>query len=187
MYSYITRRSDRFKKKREMVNTTKNVQSTGGNALGMIGQGVGIASTIYGALTSNQRQQEQQRNQKELMELQTRNQMRLNEHGSELAKENWDYTNAENQVQHYKNAGLNVGLMYGSGGGPGGQLSSGSGGSASSGNAVMAENPGIMGIQLAQLQSQVELNKAMANKANAEATKTYRIYKQNTNKCRNRK
>ena len=25
----------------------------------------------------------------------------------------WDYTNYENQVEHMKKAGLNVGLMYG--------------------------------------------------------------------------
>ena len=31
-------------------------------------------------------------------------------------KDLWDYTNAENQVEHYKNAGLNVGLMYEGGG-----------------------------------------------------------------------
>ena len=36
---------------------------------------------------------------------------------AELQRQNWDYTNAENQRKHYENAGLNVGLMYGSSGG----------------------------------------------------------------------
>ena len=29
---------------------------------------------------------------------------------AELQRQNWDYTNAENQRKHYENAGLNVGL-----------------------------------------------------------------------------
>ncbi len=148
-----------------MVNTN-NVQSTGGSTLGMIGQGVGIASTIYGALTGNQRRQQQMADQEKLMELQTQNQMRLNEHGSEIAKENWDYTNAENQVKHYENAGLNVGLMYG-GSGAGGTLSSGSGGSAASGGAPTPENPGVMGLQLNQMVNQNAL--LQAQKENIEA------------------
>lgn len=148
-----------------------NIESRS-NTMNNIGQGVGIASTIYGALTANQRRQQQMADQKKLMELQTQNQMQLNKQGSEIAKDNWDYTNYENQVKHMENAGLNVGLMYGSSGGSGGTLSSGSGGGATGGSAPTPENPGIMGIQLAQLQSQVELNKAMANKANAEAEKT---------------
>lgn len=131
----------------------------------------GAAGSVIGALTANTRRKQQMRDQQKLMEIQQQNQMALNKQGQQLAQENWDYTNAENQVKHYENAGLNVGLMYG-GSGAGGTLSSGSGGSAASGGAPIPENPGIMGIQLAQLQSQVELNKAMANKANAEAEKT---------------
>lgn len=131
----------------------------------------GAAGSVIGALTANTRRKQQMADQKKLMEIQQQNQMALNKQGQQLAQENWDYTNAENQVRHYENAGLNVGLMYG-GNGAGGTLSSGSGGSATGGSAPIGENPGIMGIQLAQLESQVELNKALANKANAEATKT---------------
>ena len=36
-----------------------------------------------------------------------------------LAKDMWDYTNYENTVEHMKNAGLSVGLLYGTGGGQG--------------------------------------------------------------------
>lgn len=155
--------------------------------MGLIGEIGGAVSGVYGMLTANSRRKQQIADQQKLMGLQYENQTKLNQQGQEyqkelnlqgqkLAQENWDYTNAENQIKHYENAGLNVGLMYG-GSGAGGTLSSGSGGSASGGGAVggsapTPENPGIMGIQLAQLQSQVELNKAMANKANAEAIKT---------------
>ena len=147
--------------------------------LGMVGQGVGAASSVAGALLGNTRRKQQMGDQKELMEVQQKNQMALNEQGQKLAQENWDYTNTENQRKHYEKAGLNVGLMYG-GSGAGGTLSSGSGGGAAGGNAPTQDNVigqagkdlGIMGIQMAQLQSQVELNKALANKANAEATKT---------------
>jgi len=147
--------------------------------LGMVGKGVGAASSVAGALLANTRRKQQMADQKQLMEVQQKNQMALNEQGQKLAQENWDYTNAENQKRHYENAGLNVGLMYG-GSGAGATLSSGSGGGAAGGSAPTQDNAigqagkdlGIMGIQMAQLQSQVELNKALANKANAEATKT---------------
>lgn len=135
------------------------------------GQIAGAAGSVIGALTANTRRKQQMADQQKLMEIQQQNQMALNKQGQQLAQENWDYTNATNQVKHYEDAGLNVGLMYGSSG-AGGTLSSGSGGGAAGGSAPTPENPGIMGIQLAQLQSQVELNKAMANKANAEAEKT---------------
>ena len=46
---------------------------------------------------------------------------------AQLQRENWDYTNAENQRKHYENAGLNVGLMYGSSGGGGATMGGGSG------------------------------------------------------------
>lgn len=141
--------------------------------LGMVGTGVGAVSSIAGALMQNTRRKQQMADQQKLMGMQQGNQMALNEQGAKLAKENWDYTNYENQVKHMENAGLNVGLMYGGSGGGGATLSSGSGGSASGGSAPTQSNDlGIMGIQLAQLQSQVELNKALANKANAEAGRT---------------
>ena len=91
------------------------------------------------------------------------NQMKLNEQAARLARENWDYTNFGNQVKHMKNAGLNVGLMYG-GGGQGGQSGTGSGGSAG-----MAQAPDIM--EIMQNQANLELIKAQTKKANAEAEK----------------
>jgi hypothetical protein len=135
----------------------------------------GAAGSAIGALTANTRRKQQMRDQKKLMEIQQQNQMALNKQGQQLAQENWDYTNAENQVKHYENAGLNVGLMYG-GSGSGGTLSSGSGGGAAGGSAPVSENAagqiGMGLMQMQQIQSTTELNKALANKANAEAAKT---------------
>lgn len=79
----------------------------------------------------------------------------------QLQKEMWDYTNFENQVEHMKNAGLNVGMMYANGG------QSATTGSTSS-------NVGTVGqINLDPMTlSNIKLNEAMANKANAEADST---------------
>ncbi len=135
---------------------------------------IGAGTSLLGMIGANTRRKQQMADQQKLMEVQQKNQIALNKQGQQLAQENWDYTNAENQVKHYENAGLNVGLMYG-GSGAGGTLSSGSGGNASGGNAPIGESvSNIMGIglQAQQIQSAIELNKAMANKANAEAEKT---------------
>lgn len=129
--------------------------------------GAGVLGGVMDIFNQNKNFHQQQ----QLMQQQYNNQMGLNNQGAQLARDNWDYTNAENQVEHYKKAGLNVGLMYG-GSGAGGQLSSGSGGGAAGGSAPAMPSMQGMGLGLAQLQSQVELNKALANKANAEATKT---------------
>lgn len=136
-----------------------------------IGQIAGAASGIAGALLGNTRRQQQYGDQVKLMEIQQRNQMELNKQGAQLARENWDYTNYENQVNHMENAGLNVGLMYG-GSGAGGTLSSGSGGSASGGNAPTPENSlGLMGIGLQQMANQNALTKAQIENINADTNK----------------
>lgn len=122
-----------------------------------------------GAVAGHIGNQMQYGQQQELMDLQNKNQMKLNEQGAQLARDNWDYTNYENQVKHMDKAGLNRGLMYGSSGGSGGTLSSGSGGSASGGN---APDSGMgMALQGAQIASQIELNKAQARNLNVDADK----------------
>jgi hypothetical protein len=125
----------------------------------LLGIGLGGAMSQFG----NQQQMGQQR---DLMDLSQRNQKELNEQGAKLARENWDYTNYENQVKHMDKAGLNRGLMYGSSGGAGGTLSSGSGGSASSGSAP--QNTMGMALQGAQIASQTRLNEAQAKKIESE-------------------
>ena len=77
-----------------------------------IGEIIGLGLGTIGNLAGVSQQQD-------MMNLQYNNQRMLNEQGLKIQKEMWDYTNYENQVEHMKNAGLNVGLMYGGSGGGG--------------------------------------------------------------------
>lgn len=61
--------------------------------------------------------------QKRLQTEQMKDNSKLQRQNQQMAVKTWNETNAEAQVNHLKNAGLNVGLMY-KGGGPGGQTSS---------------------------------------------------------------
>lgn len=128
----------------------------------LLGVGLGSAAGLIGNAMQGQQQQN-------MMNLQLQNQMQLNQQGAQIARDNWDYTNYENQRKHMEKAGLNVGLMYGNSGGAGGTLSSGSGGSAASGNAP--QNVMGMALQGAQIASQIELNKAQARNLNVDADK----------------
>ena len=94
------------------------------------------------------------------------------ENNQERNKEMWDYTNYENQVKHAQNAGLSIGLLYGQGGGTvsGAQ---GQGTSQPTDRSIEMKLKGQeMGLQLANLASQIKLNESQANKNNAEANKT---------------
>lgn len=112
---------------------------------------------------------------KNIMALQNQYQQEAAAKSQQYAKEYWDYTNAENQVQHLKNAGLNIGLMYGQ---------SGAGGMGASGGAHQATpeqpqgNPVAMALQTQQIEQQRRMNdaqialaEAQAKKANEEANK----------------
>ena len=90
-----------------MANENKGIAG----AMPAIGIGMDIANAVGGWFGGNERQKQQYNYQR-----------KLNEQMAELQRQNWDYTNAENQRKHYENAGLNVGLMYGSSG-AGGALS----------------------------------------------------------------
>lgn len=118
---------------------------------------------------------EQEAYNKRLMALQNQYQQQAAAQSQQYAKDYWDYTNAENQVAHLKNAGLNIGLMYGQ---------SGAGGMGASGGARQESpdqaqgNPVGMALQVQQIEqqrrmndAQIELAKAQANKADAEANK----------------
>lgn len=119
--------------------------------------------------------EEQWKYNKNIMALQNQYQQQAAEKSQQYAKDYWDYTNAENQVKHLKNAGLNIGLMYGQ---------SGAGGMGASGGAHQASpeqpqgNPVGMALQVQQIEQQRRMNdaqialaQAQANKANEEAKK----------------
>lgn len=118
---------------------------------------------------------EQEAYNKRIMALQNQYQQQAAAQSQQYAKDYWDYTNAENQVRHLKNAGLNIGLMYGQ---------SGAGGMGASGGARQESpdqaqgNPIGMALQVQQIEQQRRMNDAQialaeaeANKANTEANK----------------
>lgn len=154
MYAYISSIRYRFKKARKMSGILGMVAGAGMNAIG---------------------QNQQMQNQTSLNTQQMHNQMSLNQQMQSIQQQNWDYTNYENQVKHIENAGLNAGLLYGMSGAGGSTMGGGSGGSAQGGSAPQnnmaqsAQQGMAMQMQQATLQSQIELNKANAKNAEADA------------------
>ena len=161
-----------------MENFGKSFISGLGNSAASAGMGfLGNAlSQAFGLSWSPRKAMEEQwKYNKNIMALQNQYQQQAAEMSQQYAKDYWDYTNAENQVRHLKNAGLNVGLMYGQ---------SGAGGMGASGGAHQASpeqpqgNPVGMALQVQQLEQQRRMNdaqialaEAQANKANTEANK----------------
>lgn len=149
-----------------------------GSSIASSGAGfVGNAlSQMFGLSWSPQRaMREQEAYNRRIMALQNQYQQQAAAQSQQYAKDYWDYTNAENQVTHLKNAGLNVGLMYGQ---------SGAGGMGASGGARQESpdqaqgNPIGMALQVQQIEqqrrmndSQIALAEAQASKARAEASK----------------
>jgi len=143
-------------------------------------QGIGFLgnalSQAFGLSWSQERaMREQEAYNKRIMALQNQYQQQAAAQSQQYAKDYWDYTNAENQVKHLKNAGLNIGLMYGQ---------SGAGGMGASGGAHQSSpdqpqgNPVGMALQVQQIEQQRRMNdaqialaEAQASKANEEAKK----------------
>lgn len=138
--------------------------------------GAGMAfAPIVGMMSDAINSNRQQKNNERSMNIQYENQRKLNEQGFQFGKDIWDYTNAENQAQHYRDAGLSVGMMYGGAGTSGATTSTPSGGGASgSGGAGMATGmAGSIGAmaQLGLMESQKENIDANTSKTQAETEK----------------
>lgn len=147
--------------------------SAASQGIGFIGNAL---SQAFGLSWSPGRaMREQEAYNKRIMALQNQYQQQAAAQSQQYAKDYWDYTNAENQVNHLKNAGLNVGLMYGQ---------SGAGGMGASGGAHQSSpeqpqgNPVGMALQVQQIEQQRRMNdaqialaEAQASKANEEAKK----------------
>lgn len=139
--------------------------------MGLLETGLGLVGGAIGGVISSNRQF---RNEKELMELQNKYNVEMAEANHERNKEMWDYTNYENQVEHMKNAGLSVGLMYGQGGGMGASAAGGAGsgatGAGTNSGSVGAQTMGMI-LNAAQANANVEATKAQAEKTKAETKK----------------
>jgi len=147
-----------------------------GNKVQQKANGIGnMLFTTWRDRKNHQRNQDLQNNQfgnqGKLNQQQFSNQMQLNQQGFDLQKRMWNETNAEAQMKHYKDAGLNPALMYGQSGATGttGSVSSGSasGGSAAGGGGSQMSN--YQGIQAQMAQAQMALMNAQTNKTNQEA------------------
>lgn len=148
--------------------------SSGSSSLtGMITGGINQALGL--SWSPQKAMEEQEAYNKRIMALQNQYQQQAAAQSQQYAKDYWDYTNTENQVKHLKNAGLNIGLMYGQ---------SGAGGMGASGGAHQAapeqpqNNPIGMALQVQQLEqqrrmndAQIALTEAQVNKTDAETNK----------------
>lgn len=135
----------------------------------------GISQALGLSWSPERAMREQEAYNKRIMALQNQYQQQAAAKSQQYAKDYWDYTNTENQVKHLKNAGLNIGLIYGQ---------SGAGGMGASGGARQESpdqaqgNPIGMALQTQQIEqqrrmndAQISLAEAQANKANEEAKK----------------
>lgn len=128
----------------------------------------GISQALGLSWSPQRAMQEQEAYNKRIMALQNQYQQQAAAQSQQYAKEYWDYTNAENQAKHLRNAGLNVGLMYGQ---------SGAGGMGASGGARQESpdqaqgNPIGMALQVQQIEQQRRMNDAQIALAEAEAGK----------------
>lgn len=141
----------------------------------MLGNGIfGIFGAGLNAAMSSGTANEQWGNQLRLMDIQNRYNEQMAKNNQQRNKDLWDYTNYENQKQHIKNAGLNPALMYGMGGG-GGVSANGAQGQGVTQPTDRSVEMGLkqqgLGLQLASIASQVDLNKSQAEKNKAEADK----------------
>lgn len=153
---------------------TSGLASSGASSLTGLITG-GISQALGLSWSPKKAMEEQEAYNKRIMALQNQYQQQAAAQSQQYAKDYWDYTNAENQVNHLRNAGLNIGLMYGQ---------SGAGGMGASGGARQESpdqaqgNPIGMALQVQQIEQQRRMNdaqialaEAQAKKAGAEATK----------------
>ena len=94
---------------------TEGLASSGASSLTGLITG-GISQALGLSWSPEKAMREQEAYNKRIMALQNKYQQQAAAQWQQYAKDYWNYTNAENQVAHLKNAGLNVGLMYGQGG-----------------------------------------------------------------------
>lgn len=135
----------------------------------------GISQALGLSWSPEKAMKEQEAYNKRIMALQNQYQQQAAAQSQQYAKDYWDYTNTENQVNHLKNAGLNIGLMYGQGGAGG---MGASGGARQESPDQAQGNPIGMGLQAQQIEQQRRMNdaqialaEAQAEKAGAEAKK----------------
>ena len=109
------------------------------------GIGAGAAETGLGAIANIAGMGLQRSQNKKLLQQEYEYNKKWGKFQNQLALEMWNKTNAEAQVKHYRDAGLNIGLMYG-GSGSGGTMQQPS--ASASGGKASAPTAGGMGLQV---------------------------------------
>lgn len=141
-----------------------------------LGMAIGTATgSIFGSLMGNKMQEDQFGNQLTLMKKQHEYNEKSANAAQKRAYEMWEDTNYAAQIEQMKKANLSPGLMYGQAGAGGGTVSGaqGQGTSQPIDKSIEMKLKGQeLGLQLANLASQIKLNESQANKNNAEADKT---------------
>lgn len=153
---------------------TSGLASSGASSLTGLMTG-GLSQALGLSWSPKKAMEEQWKYNKDIMALQNQYQQQAAAQSQQYAKDYWDYTNAENQAAHLRNAGLNIGLMYGQSGAGG---MGASGGARQESPAQPQGNPVGMALQVQQIEQQRRMNdaqialaEAQANKAGAEAKK----------------
>ena len=136
---------------------------------------MGLAGGFLGGIFGINAQEKQMENQEYLMGLQHKYNEQSADAAQKRAYEMWEKTNYAAQVEQMKKANLSPGLMYGQAGAGGGTANGaqGQGTSQPSDKSIEMQYRGQeMGLQLANLASQIKLNESQAAKNTAEANKT---------------
>lgn len=150
-----------------------SVTGLAGSLTGAIGNELGYAiGNITGS--NERRRREQLEQQQALTNMQQAANENLMQKSYGLQKDMWDSTNYEAQVEHAKAAGLNPAMLYAKGGSGG---STGAGGASVGGAQASDETSRLaaetaqqgMGLQIAMMKSQIEVNESIASKNKAEA------------------
>lgn len=158
----------------EFTNSVASNMGSGvaGALLAPIGQQIGYG---LGKLTGYNKalERDQLRQQQALTDIQSDANLGLMKESYAQQKALWEATNAPAEVAQLKAAGLNPALMYkgaGMGSTGGGTASVGGGQASDTASRMNAQtNTMGMGMSLMKLQSEIELNKATADKLKAEA------------------
>lgn len=146
----------------------------------MVDIGNAAVSAGMGLLMGGYNDRRQLKQQAKLQKMQIEGNKEMATFNKGLAKEMWDETNAEAQREHYENAGLNVGLMYGGTGAGATTANAGAGGAVTGGTATQAGGGEMgMGLQAGMMQAQLELIKAQTAKTNAEAENEAGVKREN--------
>ena len=138
-------------------------------AAGAINGGVGAIMGLALGKYNDRRQLEQQ---EKLQDLQNRGSKELMDYQSQSSYANWLKTGPKGQMEQLKAAGLNPALMYGMGGGTGGQsMTPGAGpsGAAAPAGGGEVQAMGMLTMQQRMAEANIELMKSQAKKNTVEA------------------